>query len=211
MTSPENQECGTRFRFDPVQRDRYPNRYASTEGLLSWCRVFDEEGMAPFQGGASAGNLSFRTPSGFIITPTRTRLKAGLEWKNLVEVVRSDWRNYAIHFLGMNPPSSDSFLHERIYVVRPDVLAVFHGHDDAVLRHAERLAAEFDTAFTPRELSFGTRVDAEETAEALGEKNYIVRKGHGFVAVGDSLDSAGELARTIHRRALELDKETNSP
>lgn len=211
MTSPENRECGTRFKFLPVQRDRKPNRYARTERFLYWCNAFDEAGMAPMEGGASAGNLSFRTPAGFVITPTRARLKAGMGWESLVEVVRSDWHGYALHYLGERPPSSDSFLHGKIFAVRPDVEAVFHGHDDSVLRHAGRLAEEFDIACPPREIAFGTREDAEETATALGGKGYLIRKGHGFVAVGRTLDEAGQLAIRIHRRAVELSRDPDSP
>ena len=197
-------ESGVRIKFRPRQRDIRPSRYPQADGLLHWCRVFDAEGMAPLEGGASAGNLSFRTVNGFVITPTRSRLKSILAWERLVEVVRSDWTDYEMHYLGFDPPSSDAFLHERIYRGRADVEAVFHGHDAAVLDRADALAREFDIAVTPREISFGTRVDAEETPRALGSRDYLIRKGHGFLSVGRTLDQAGELALKIHRRAVEL-------
>ena len=167
--------------------------------------------MAPLEGGASSGNLSFRTPSGFVITPTRSRWKGHLAWKNLVEVVRADWSGYALHFLGETPPSSDSFLHEKIYVDRPDVEAIFHGHDEIVLQHAANLAKEMDLAFTPREIPFGTKEDALETSASLGENRYIIRKGHGFVSVGGSVDEAGDYSLLVHTRALEMAKTPNSP
>lgn len=200
-----NRECGIRHKFQVVHRDRVPNAHpALMERLLHWCRVFDEEGMAPVEGGASAGNLSFRTPAGFVITPTRSRLKSGMDWRSLVEVVRSDWRDYAVHVLGATPPSSDSFLHERIYALRPDVLAVFHGHDGLVLRHAAALAREFPMALTAESRLFGTRDDAADTARELGAHAYIIRLGHGFVSVGRTLEEAGELAVKVHRRARAL-------
>lgn len=160
--------------------------------------------MAPQEGGASAGNLSFRTLTGFVITPTRAELKALLSWDRLVEVVRTNWLDYEVHSLGSAPPSSDVFLHDRTYRVRPDVEAVFHGHDDVILRFAEALGREFPIRVTPREIVFGTREDAEESAPLMRDRDFLIRKGHGFVSVGRTLDEAGERALAIHRRAMEL-------
>lgn len=203
-----NRECGIRHRFRVHHRDRVPNRYpAQMDRLIHWCQVFDEEGLAPVEGGASAGNLSFRTPAGFVITPTRSRLKSNLDWKSFVEVVRADWRTFELHVLGEPTPSSDSFLHERVYALRPDVLAVFHGHDDHVLDHAEALAKEFPIAITGEARLFGTADDAEDTAREMGAQPYCIRRGHGFVSVGRTLDEAGELALAVHRRAVEIGRD----
>ncbi len=207
----ENLECGIRYKFAPVQRDTRPRRYAEMSRLIHWCQAFDAEGMAPMLGGASAGNLSFRTPSGYVITATRTVLKGDLSWENLVEVVRSNWLDFEVHYLGANPPSSDAFLHERIYVERPDVNAVFHGHDDAVLAAADALAREFDIALTTDEMLFGTKPDADVTAKELRSKSYIIRKGHGFLAACPTMDQAGELSLRIHRRAVELSETKAAP
>jgi len=202
---PENRECGIRHRFAVRHRDRVANRYPSlTDRLIHWCQVFDDEGLAPEEGGASAGNLSFRTPGGFVITPTRGRLKANLDWRDFVEVVRSDWRDFEMHVLGERAPSSDAFLHERIYALRTDVVAVFHGHDDVVLENADALAVEIPMAITGESRLFGTLDDAAETAQELGTAPYVIRKGHGFVSVGRTLDEAGELAVRVHRRAVEI-------
>lgn len=203
----ENRECGIRYRFRPVVRDSRPARHADMDRLLHWCRIFSDEGLAPVESGASAGNLSFRTPSGFVVTPTRVEMKSSLTWDRLVEVVRTNYIDFEVHFLGVGPPTSDALLHDRIYATRPDVHAVFHGHDDRVLEHADALAGAFDIAVTDEERDFGTREDALETAAALGQKNYIIRKGHGFVAVGRTLDLAGELALRIHRHATALPRQ----
>lgn len=204
QTSPENRECGIRFKFTPVCRESRPRFYPEAERLAHWCAVFDQEGMAPVEGGASAGNLSFRTTVGYVITPTRSRLKSGLSWESFVEVVRNNWMDWEVHYLGANPPSSDSFLHERVYALRRDVNAVLHGHDDTVLAAADQLAKEFDIALTSDAMVFGTRVDAEVTATELSVKSYIIRKGHGFVAVGKTIDEAGAWALKVHRRAREI-------
>jgi ribulose-5-phosphate 4-epimerase/fuculose-1-phosphate aldolase len=200
-----NRECGVRHKFAVKVRDLAPNLYVEEMARLGeWCRAFDAEGMAPVEGGASAGNLSFRTPAGFVITPTRSLLKSELRWRDLVEVVREDWDAWELHVLGERIPSSDAFLHARIYAVRPDVGAVFHGHDDLVLEHAVALSGELRIVATEDAMLFGTREDAIETARALGGADYIVRKGHGFVAVGRTMDLAGERALAVHRRATEI-------
>jgi ribulose-5-phosphate 4-epimerase/fuculose-1-phosphate aldolase len=202
--SPENRECGVRTKFVVKRRDLLPTYYADAASLIRWCRTFDEEGLAPVEGGASAGNLSFRTAAGYVITPTRSRLKANLDWRQFVEVVREDLDAFEIHVLGERAPSSDSFLHGRIYALRPDVAAVFHGHDDLVLKHADAVAKRFDAAVTSEAMLFGTRIDAEETARALGSKRYVIRKGHGFAAVGRTQDEAGELALAVRRFVVSL-------
>ncbi len=203
--SDENRECGIRHKFEVVVRDRLPNHYPELANRLAhWCNVFDAEGLAPVEGGASAGNLSFRTPRGFMITPTRSSLKSELGWRDFVEVVREDWLGYEVHILGERAPSSDSFLHGRIYAARSDVMAVFHGHDDVILQNADALSRLHDIAVTPEARLFGTAIDAEETARALGDKDFIIRRGHGFVAVGRTPDLAGALAVAMHRAALRI-------
>jgi ribulose-5-phosphate 4-epimerase/fuculose-1-phosphate aldolase len=200
-----NRECGVRHKFSVKTRDLTPGHHMEESRRLGdWCRTFDAEGLAPVEGGASAGNLSFRTAAGFMITPTRSLLKAGLGWRDLVEVVREDWDAYELHVLGERIPSSDAFLHARIYAVRPDVAAVFHGHDDLVLAHADELSRIPGVVVTPTEMLFGTREDAIATAQALGQADYVIRKGHGFVAVGRTMDLAGARALEVHRRARAL-------
>ncbi|HMS15922.1 MAG TPA: class II aldolase/adducin family protein [Planctomycetota bacterium] len=201
-----NRECGIRHKFVVRFRDRRPNRYPEAmESLIRWCTVFDREGMAPIEGGASAGNLSFRTPSGFVITPTRSQLKVGLNWHDFVEVVRANWHDYEVHVLGDRAPSSDTFLHERIYALRPDVMAVFHGHDEVILRQGHALKAlDPSLALTSAERLFGTKDDAAETAHDLQSSHAIIRLGHGFVTVGRHQDQAGERALALHRSAVAL-------
>jgi ribulose-5-phosphate 4-epimerase/fuculose-1-phosphate aldolase len=195
-------EAGRRHRFTVIHRDRVPNAYPrQMRELAVWSRVFDAEGLAPVVGGASAGNLSFRTPAGFVITPTRTLLKTELPWTSLVEVVRCDLERFQVHVLGERAPSSDTLLHDRIYACRPDVAAVFHGHDDRILARARDLAGSFPIAVGAAR-PFGTLDDAAHTARELGSLEGIIRLGHGFVTVGRSQVRAGELAVALHRAAV---------
>lgn len=202
---PGDREAGVRHLFTVRRLRAEPTHHAALyETLLAWCRTFDREGLAPLVGGASAGNLSVRTPDGFTITPTRCRLKAGLPWQELVEVVEVDRAGFVLGVRGRNVPSSDSFLHAEIYQRRADVRAVFHGHDDLILQRARELAAELPVIPGRRERAFGTLEDARETADELGDGSCVIRPGHGFVTAGSTPEEAGHLSLRLHNRAREL-------
>lgn len=203
-----DQEAGIRHKFQPTQWDAEITPHPQLAELARWCQVFDDRGLTPVEGGASAGNLSFRTTRGFVITPTRSRLKAGLRDDHFLEVARVEVtgeRDFRVHYIGgrQTPdeggliPSSDALMHHLIYATRPDVGAVFHGHDPLVLAHQARLGVPV----TGRPLMFGTIEDAHETVRYLDQEDYIIRREHGFVSVGRTMAHAGRLAVEIHRRA----------
>ncbi len=207
----DDHEQGIRHKYIPRQRDRDIDHHPDLAELARWCETFDQHGLTPIEGGASAGNLSFRTTRGFVITPTRSRLKAGLQRDHFLEVVRVeilDHHNFRVHYLGgLQPPveggripSSDTLMHHLIYCARPDAHAVFHGHDAIVLARQGLLGVPV----TGRETLFGTVEDARQTVAQLGHDDYIIRREHGFVSVGRTMQHAGELAVEIHRQALAL-------
>lgn len=208
-----NGESGARHRFEPVQRDAQVPWSPKMEGLAQWCFAFEREGLTPEEGGASTGNLSFRTTAGFVITPSRAKLKSQLRPDSFLEVVRVevlDGERFRVHYLGGGPPperggavpSSDSLLHYLAYAQRTDVAAVFHGHDPLVLAWAESLGVPVSARETPT----GTIADAREAVATLGAGHYyVIRRGHGFLSLGRTLDGAGELALSVHRRAAAFE------
>jgi len=211
MATLDDDESGKRHRFETHQRDKRIDQHPQLQGLADWCERFDEQGLTPVEGGASAGNLSFRTTAGFVITPTRSRLKAGLSADHFLEVVRVELlgaHDFRVHFLGGGQPpreggripSSDTLMHHLIYCARPDVQAVFHGHDAMVLARQELLGVPV----TGRATQFGTVEDARETVRCLADEDYMIRREHGFLSVGRTMRHAGELALRIHHRALAL-------
>jgi hypothetical protein len=42
----------------------------------------------------------------------------------------------------------------------------------------------------------------------MGTEPYCIRRGHGFVSVGRTLDDAGNFALAVHRRAVQLSQST---
>lgn len=195
---------GVRYRFRPMQRDLTIAPYPAIERLAHWCAVLDREGMTPEEDGASTGNLSFRTPSGFVITASNTAFKRGLSTDDFVEVLRVDLRGAnegIIHYHGGGQrglvPSSDTLVHHAIYAARTDVNAVLHGHDPYILAAGESLGAPITT----RVVEHGTPLDAELTVQALAGADYCVRRDHGFIATGRDLDRAGAVALAFARLA----------
>ncbi len=141
----------------------------------------------------------------FVVTASRTTSKRALSADDFVEVVRVEilgTERGVVHYCarGGLVPSSDSLMHHLIYAARPDVMAVFHGHDPWVLAAGEALGVPI----TGSETAYGSLEDGRETARELAHHDYIVRRNHGFVAVGRTADHAGRLAIEVHRRAREL-------
>ena len=69
--------------FETIFLSKTPPDDERTNQLINWCRRFDELGLVP----KAAGNLSFRTQQGFIITATGAMLRH-IEKNSLAEVLR---------------------------------------------------------------------------------------------------------------------------
>ena len=170
--------------------------------LVSWAKKLDEDGLTPpyeYNGRkCNAGNLSYRKEPGFVITPT-ARSSASLSPLDLVFVVRCDPAGRKVFARGSNPPSSEALTHYAIYSARPDVGAVFHGHDGAILKNAGKMgeAVAKEAAYGSVELALGVQKSAEKA-------DFIVLENHGFIALGKTMRDAGELALGKHDEAERL-------
>lgn len=167
--------------------------------LKQWGKRFFDLGLAPTSDIGGAGNLSFRTNNGFIITATSADL-GDLQKEDFVEVISADRDHREIVCKGVREPSSESFIHDAVYRKRTDVRAVFHAHADFVLFHARELSVPV----TKREQPYGTISLMDEVINILGNHLYILIRNHGFLALGSSMDQAGEEALRQHEQALEL-------
>ena len=173
---------------------KFETRFASAESpvsalaapLVAWCRRFAESGLASSDEDAS-GNLSVRLGQGFLVTPTHVPLSAVSEGQ-LVHVLGV--QEAVVQVVGCLEPSSETLLHAALYRARPDVEAVFHGHAEALVGRGA--AAGF--AATPHEVPYGTPALARLAAEAAVNAEVVILAGHGFVALGTSMDEAGARA-----------------
>ena len=107
------------------------------------------------------------------------------------------------------PVYLERFIHSEIYMARPDVMAVVHSHSPAVVpfsvvdlplravMHMAGFLAQPTLVFEIRDI-LGSETDllirnsgsGHALAESLGQAPVILMRGHGSVAVGDSLRNA---------------------
>ena len=190
-------------RFQTVFQSKEIPHHPAVTKMIKWGRRLAELDLAPRQGNACAGNLSFRAPSGFIITAAGADL-GNLTGDDLVLVVEVKQDPHSVTVQGKKEPSSESFLHHAIYAARPHVQAVFHGHDDLVLRCAQ----EIHLPVTAREQPYGSLELVEEVLQVLRDHNYLVIRNHGFIALGREMDQAGKEALEKHRLAQQFAEST---
>jgi hypothetical protein len=163
--------------------------------LKKWCILFSEYGFAPLYDGGSAGNMSFRTSAesnGFIITGSYTRLDAHMNNGDFVEVIECFSDRKLIHYNGLKSPSSESFMHYYVYLNKPLIGAVFHGHSEEIMK----LALKKGYPETVKETEYGT-IELAESILSYLDSPIIVIKNHGFLSIGGTCLEAGN-------RILEL-------
>jgi len=152
----------------------------------------------------SAGNVSVRTPSGMLISPTRTTPDA-VTPDSLID-------------MGLNTAapgaSSEWFFHAAIYKDRPDLHAIVHTHSDHCTALAclnEPLPAFHymvgtfggdDVRCAPY-VTFGTPRLATLAVEALRGRTACLLANHGMIAAGPTLDKAMAATRLLEQLARQ--------
>ena len=190
----------TGVRFETTFLSKNPPRDERTGQLLYWCQRFDKLGLAP----KSAGNLSFRTKQGFIITATGVELRAA-EKANLVEVLKVEIQEVQIlvYAKGRVVPSKESVLHSEIYNLRPEINAVFHTHDQLVVELADELKLPCTEGEQPRG-SYELVKEVERMLCLMEDVRYLVLRNHGVIAMGETMAEAGRLAENMNRIARDF-------
>ena len=180
----------TLFEAEVISRDVC--RQECLAPLKAWAAQFAQRGWTPSYGPGDHGNMSCRLRGdGFIITARET-VKADLRPDQFVEVVAVEERKNVplIRCRGPLLPSTDALLHWRLYRARPDVGAILHGHDSATLAFAQELKLPV-TAVSAKTPS----LELIDQAVKLGASSeYLLLLDHGFLALGRSIQQAGELA-----------------
>jgi len=163
----------------------------------------------------TTGNLSVRSPGGFLIIPTGSRCDritaADLVAMDLDGNVRG----------GGGAPSSEWRLHRDLYQARPDVGGVVHSHPvfaTTLACHRMHLpAVHYMIAVTgassvqcARYATFGTAELSDAVLEAIGAARACLLANHGMVAVGADLGQALRVATEVESvaelywRALQI-------
>lgn len=171
------------------------------EKLSYWCKIFHDKNLAPPYEGGSYGNLSFRIKEGensFIITASSSSLADSSSNDRFATVERVDLDKGIVYAFGKRKPSSEAILHWEIYNQRPFVNAIFHGHCEEISANVEKLGI----IETKRKHPYGTLALVKSVIEVLGNHNFLEMKGHpGFLALGKTIDEAGELSLEMLKRA----------
>jgi L-fuculose-phosphate aldolase len=173
--------------------------------LRQWCIRFDHSGLTPpFEGvGRSLGNLSFRLrpdDPAFVVTASTLMSKQDLTPSDFVTVFRCDLERRTVYAAGARDPSSESLMHFEIYKRRPDVGAIFHGHDKDLTARAALLAVPETEEFRPP----GTPELLAQVMAILDEEPFLVMKNHGFLSFGPAMDEAGNQALKMKKRVADI-------
>ena len=177
---------------------------ADRAGLVAAARTLDLAGFMP----SKSGNLSLRTPRGFLITPSGLPYAATTPG-DLVEVA-TDGRVLA----GARRPSSEWRLHAAIYAARPEAQAVVHTHSPCAtaLSCARQPLPPFHSMIAlgggadircAGYATFGTAALAEAAVVALRDRRAALLANHGVIAFGSSLAAADTLAREVENLARQ--------
>lgn len=155
-----------------------------------------------------SGNVSARTASGFLVTPTGMAYDA-LTAADLVEV-GFDGTVAA----GQRTPSSEWPLHQAVYVARPDARAIVHAHPlyCTSLACARRAIPPFhymvavaggrDVRCAPY-ATYGTDELGHHAVTALEGRFACLLANHGLVALGRNLEHAFTVAREVETLAAQ--------
>lgn len=156
----------------------------------------------------TAGNVSARTPEGFLITPS------GLPFDQLVpeHVVEMDLEGQVAS--DQIAPSSEWRFHRDILVNRPEVGAVLHVHSPyataLACTHREIPAFHYMVAVAGGKTipcapyaAFGTQALSDNVLTALENRHACLLANHGMVAVGPSLEEALRLAKEVEELARQ--------
>jgi L-fuculose-phosphate aldolase len=167
---------------------------AARSEMVETCRRMNESGIN--QG--TAGNLSIRNPSGFLITPTSLPYSR-MEPSDIVQMY------FDGTYDGARRPSSEWRFHRDILQSRRDIDAVLHCHSvyatTLAVHHKTIPSFHYMTGVAggttircARYATFGTQALSDAALEALEGRLACLLGQHGQISLGKTLASALALA-----------------
>lgn len=170
--------------------------------LNTWVTLFSDLGLAPVHPSGAYGNQSIRTSGdSFIITRSGLLPERELNTASYTMVESYDDVDSTFMIHGQSPPSSESFLHARLYREDETVNSILHGHSPLINSYADRL----NIPVTDRFCDYGTIELAESALEIMNvDTRFFILRDHGFVALGETVDEAGKLTLDYYSRILAI-------
>ena len=174
------------------------------EEIVGAARALDALGFMP----GKSGNLSRRTPGGFLITPSGLPY-AEMKPDDVVEVAAD-----GAVLNGTRKPSSEWRLHAAVYAARPEAAALVHTHSPMAtalscaregippFHYMIALAGGNDVRCAPY-ATFGTEALAANCVAALERRRAALLANHGAVAIGATMAAARALAEEVENLARQ--------
>lgn len=159
--------------------------------LIYWAKRIYNAGMSP----AKSGNISILDNDGILIT---TSGSAAYDLSDN-DIVKIDFRG--IPFDCNKKPSSEKFMHLKIYEKRPDIKAIIHSHSPEITAFAVS-GKEIDKIIMPEFAFYFGKIplapyylpSSMELANSVSDffKNYnaVLMENHGIIVGGTSLKEA---------------------
>lgn len=190
-------ETGGGVIFSPVFLDKTPPNDPHIDEMMQWGKKFFTSGAVR----GIEGNLSFRTKLGFIITGTGVALN-NIAKDNIAEVrgVVFGLNRPSVYIKGLVVPSMETLLHSGIYEALPEINAIFHTHENAVLKIADKLGI----LSTGTERPAGSAELAQEAVDLVRLNNsvrYFLLRNHGVIALGATMAEAGAVMAEMQGKA----------
>ena len=185
-----------KIRFNTIFVSSKSPKSPKIQELKVWCEKFQKRGLTPKFQGNYTGNLSFRFKNGFIIIASGLESKENLTNNSFIYVRSYNKTTNSFYVEGKMNPSSESLIHYLIYKTRNNINAVFHGHNDLLLKNAQKLNIQT----TKNEYKSGTIDLAKEVVKCLEQNKILVIKNHGFISVDKNMESAGRNVFSILRQ-----------
>ncbi|BHH83508.1 class II aldolase/adducin family protein [Desulforhopalus sp. 52FAK] len=164
--------------------------------------IFSQLGLTPVHPEGAYGNQSYRTPTdSFIITKSGMTPEAQLQIDNYCEIVDYNSTTNTFSTNGTATPSSECFLHNEIYSAFPGISVILHGHSSLLNDYTSALNIPETTQFH----DYGT-MELAQSALELAEEGFLffMLKDHGFVALGTTIQSAGDMVLDYYGQLINF-------
>jgi ribulose-5-phosphate 4-epimerase/fuculose-1-phosphate aldolase len=189
---PEN----TDILFSSVFLDKNPPADARIDEMLEWGKKIYGSGANP----AIAGNLSFRTKMGFIITGSGlTPVNATKDSVVEVRGVVFGLNRPSVYAKGQVAPAEEALLHSVIYEALLEINAIFFLISTKLADAASKSGIPSTNTASPA----GSRESAQEIVNQLKTNNMgsLIINDHAVIITGKTMSDAGQLVEKIQSKS----------
>jgi len=178
-----------------------PDQSTMRTEIVSAARALDAAGLMPNK----SGNVSCRTPGGFLVTPS------GIQYRVLEPGQIVEFDDHGTPAPGGLRPTSEWRMHAAIYACRADVSAIIHTHSPRATALAcaglgipafhYMIALAGGAIRCAPYATFGTAELAAGAIAGLEGRRAVLLANHGVVAVAGSLAVAHAVANEVENLA----------